>query len=80
MTSTLSSYSDSEIEAQVITPAGGLSCFRLVACPGYKLIEYRLDDGDFLGLILEEDILNRSAIQYLEKKDVPEIDWNDRLR
>ena len=72
--------SDSIIEEQVIFPAGGVSVFRLVLCPDLKLIQFREDSGEFFDLILEDELLAKSTIEYLEKNGVPEVAWNSKAR
>lgn len=64
---------DQIVQESIIEPIGGAGKFRLVICPGFKLIQYAGEDGDYLDLILEDDALTNATVSLLEKLCVPEI-------
>jgi hypothetical protein len=71
--SALGKVTDQVVRESIVDPVGGVGRFRLVACPGFKLIQYSDEEGEFLDLIIEDDELARATISYLERHGVPEI-------
>lgn len=69
---------DQFVRETILDPAGGIEKFRLVICPGFKLVQYTDEDGDFLDLIIEDDELASATISLLERHGVPEISWKLR--
>ena len=71
--SALRNISDQMVRERILDPAGGIDKFRLVVCPGFKLVQYSDEEGDFIDLIIEEDDLAAATISVLERSGVPEI-------
>lgn len=65
--------SDQVVLQSVIEPIGGVDKFRLVACPGFKLIQYSDLEGDFLDLVIEDDDLANATVSLLERSGVAVI-------
>ena len=68
----VNAVSDQMVYDKIVFPAGGIEKFRLVICPGFKLIQYSYE-GKFLDLIIEEDDLADATIALLERSGVLEI-------
>lgn len=69
---------DQVVRERIINPVGGAEKFRLVVCPGFKLVQYANEDGDFLDLVIEDDELASATISLLERLGVPEVSRNAR--
>jgi hypothetical protein len=65
--------SDQVIREKVLDPVGGLDKFRLIACPGFKLIQYSDGSGNIFDLVIEDEDLAGATVSFLERCRVPEI-------